>query len=245
MRQFGLIGRTLSHSFSVDYFTQKFSKEGIENARYDNFELADISDFPGILSSVSGLCGLNVTIPYKESVIPYLDELDNTAREIGSVNTITFNNGRTKGYNTDIVGISETLKPYLDWYMADALILGTGGSAKTVGYFFKKAGIEPRFVTRENSRHTNKITYRELTADIIRKYKLIVNCTPVGTHPHTDESPDIPYEGITDMHVVFDLVYNPPLTMFLDKALEKGATALNGSKMLIVQAEAAWKLWNE
>lgn len=243
MRQFGLIGYPLTHSFSPAYFAKKFEKENIADARYDAFELAEVSDFPKLLHNYPSLAGLNVTIPYKESIIPYLDEIEPVAAEIGSVNTILFQNGRTVGHNTDLLGISESLKPHLEWYMMNALILGAGGSAKTLAYFLKKIGIQPIHVTR-HPQHEDHLAYARLTPEIVLKHKLIINCSPVGMYPHVDEKPDIPYEGLTDMHVLFDLVYNPPMTQFLTEGQDRDATVLNGEKMLRVQAEASWKLWN-
>lgn len=243
MRQFGLIGYPLSHSFSPKYFAEKFEKEHILDARYDAFELNSIEAFPTFLKENHNLCGLNVTIPYKESVIPYLDEIEATAKEIGSVNTILFQEGKTIGHNTDLIGIAETLKPHLEWYMMNALIIGTGGSAKTVAYFLNKIGIESLFVSRY-ANATNQITYENLSTDLIQKHKLIINCSPVGMYPNNDEKPAIPYDGITDMHVIFDLIYNPEMTQFLKEAEEREASILNGKKMLQRQAEASWNLWN-
>jgi len=243
MRQFGLIGYPLTHSFSPAYFAKKFERENITDARYDAFELTDISEFPQLLKDHPDLHGLNVTIPYKESVIPYLDEVEPVAAEIGSVNTVVFRNGKTVGHNTDLVGISETLKPHLEWYMMNALILGTGGSAKTVGYFLRKIGIQPLYVTR-TPQAKDQISYGDLTSDIVQKHKLIINCSPVGMYPNVHEMPAIPYDGIGDMHVLFDLIYNPPMTQFLQQAQDRDAGIVNGEKMLRVQAEAAWKLWN-
>lgn len=243
MRQFGLIGHPLTHSFSPTYFAEKFQKEGISDASYTAFDLEDISQFPDLLKSNPELAGLNVTIPYKESIIPFLDQIDPVAGEIGSVNTILFQEGKTVGHNTDLIGISETLKPHLEWYMMTALILGNGGSAKTVSYFLKKIGIQSLFITR-NPSSADQISYSELTEELIQKHKLIINCSPVGMFPNMEEKPAIPYEGITDMHVLFDLIYNPPMTQFLQEAQDRDATTLNGSKMLRLQAEASWKLWN-
>lgn len=242
MRLFGLIGKPLSHSFSKDYFTRKFEREHITDAKYQNFELQSIEEFHQLIAEHPGLCGLNVTIPYKESVIPFLDEVHPVAKEIGSVNCLVIQNGKTTGYNTDIYGISETLKPHLEWYMTSALILGSGGSAKTVAYFLQKTGMEVQFVSREKA--VNTLTYDELTEEIIRRNKLIINCTPVGMFPYIEQKPQIPYEGISDMHVLFDLIYNPPMTGFLHEGMEREATTLNGEKMLRIQAEASWKLWN-
>lgn len=243
MRRFGLIGYPLAHSFSPAYFAKKFERENITDARYDAFELAHIPEFPQLLKAHPDLHGLNVTIPHKETVIPYLDEIEPVAAEIGSVNTIVFQNGKTIGHNTDLVGISETLKPHLEWYMMNALILGTGGSAKTVGYFLKKIGIQPLYVTR-NPQGENQIAYHDLTEDTVQKHKLIINCSPVGMYPNVEDKPAIPYGGISDMHILFDLIYNPPMTQFLQEAQDRDAGTVNGEKMLGIQAEAAWKLWD-
>ncbi len=245
MRRFGLIGYPLTHSFSPAYFADKFKKENITDSDYELFEMPDIEAFPELLKSHPDLCGINVTIPHKESVIPYLDELDPVASEIGSVNTILISEGKTKGYNTDLSGIAETLKPHLEWYMVNALILGTGGSAKTVKYFLEKIGLETLNVSRNPAKKKGQVGYEELTTDLIQKHKLIINCTPLGMHPQTDTLPSIPYEGISDMHVLFDLVYNPPFTRFMEEGEIRGATVLNGSKMLRVQAEASWAIWNQ
>lgn len=242
MKQFGLIGYPLGHSFSPAYFKQKFEREKITGVRYDAFELKSIDEFPAFLKKHPLLCGLNVTIPYKESVIPFLDELHPVAAEIGSVNTVVFRDGKIIGYNTDLSGIAESLKPHLEWYMMNALILGTGGSAKTVAYFLSKIGIQVNFVSR-NPEGENQLAYAELTEDIIQKNKLIINCSPAGMYPNIEQKPDIPYNGISDMHVLFDLIYNPPFSAFLNEAAMRGASYINGEKMLRTQAEASWNLW--
>ena len=242
MRQFGLIGYPLTHSFSPGYFAEKFKKENITDAEYNAYEISSIVQFPSLVQRLPNLVGLNVTIPYKETIIPYLNELDAVAKQIGSVNTILFRDGKSIGHNTDLIGISETLKPHLEWYMMQALILGTGGSAKTVAYFLQKIGIEPWFVTRTPT-EKNHIAYADLTPETVQKYKLIVNCSPVGMYPNVAEKPAIPYDGITDMHVLFDLVYNPSMTQFLQEGQDRDATIINGHKMLLAQAEASWKIW--
>lgn len=245
MRRFGLIGYPLTHSFSPAYFAEKFKKEQIKDARYDLFEMPDISVFPQFIKNNPELCGINVTIPHKESVIPFLHALDSVAGEIGSVNTILISQGQTIGYNTDVKGIAETLKPHLEWYMTQALVLGTGGSAKTVKYFLEKTGMEVLSVSRNPEKQRNEIGYGELTQELIQRHKLIINCTPVGMYPKADTFPPIPYEGISDMHVLFDLVYNPPYTRFMEEGEIRGATVINGKKMLQVQAEASWAIWNQ
>jgi shikimate dehydrogenase len=245
VRRFGLIGHPLSHSFSPAYFAEKFKKENITDAVYSLFEIPDIRQFPELLNQHPDLKGLNVTIPYKESVIPYLDSLDSVAAEIGSVNTIRIDSGKTIGYNTDLKGIAETLKPHLEWYMTQALILGTGGSAKTVAYFLRKAGLDVLSVSRNPEKKQNEIGYGDLTAELIQKHKLIINCTPAGMYPHEDSLPDIPYSGISHMHVLFDLIYNPPFTRFMEEGEMRSATVINGKKMLLVQAGASWEIWNQ
>jgi len=245
MKQFGLIGFPLGHSFSKKFFTEKFERENID-ARYDLYELADISEFTE-LKSKPELCGLNVTIPYKEKVMGFLDELDDTACEIGAVNVIKFIRSNDKlilkGYNSDAIGFENSLKPYLKPYHTKALILGTGGASKAIDYTLWKLGIETTFISR--TAKPGMLTYSELTAGTLNEYTIIVNASPVGTFPHADECPDIPYQFLTDKHLLFDAVYNPAETLFLKKGKEKGARGLNGEGMLIGQAEAAWKIWNK
>jgi len=244
MRKFGLIGNPLAQSFSKKYFTAKFEKEGID-ASYDLFELQDIREFTALLETPD-LCGLNVTIPYKEKVMPYLHELDETAAEIGAVNVIKFirhnNTLRLKGYNSDAIGFETSLLPYVKDYHRKALILGTGGASKAIDYVLLRLGIKTTFVSR--TAKPGMLTYAQLTQDILREHLLIVNSTPVGSFPHWDECPDIPYEFLTDHHLLFDAVYNPAETVFLRKGREQGATGLNGEGMLIGQALAAWEIWN-
>lgn len=245
MKKFGLIGFPLIHSFSKKYFTEKFENENID-AQYDLYELDDISKFNELISSVE-LSGLNVTIPYKEKVIPFLNELDETAARIGAVNVIQFRhiNGKSvlKGYNSDTIGFEASIKPLLLPRHSKALILGTGGASKAIVYALQKLGIETTFVSR--SSRTGCFTYQELNKEIIEEYKLIINASPVGTFPHTAECPDIPYHFIGTGHLVFDVVYNPAETQFLAKAKAQGATTINGEGMLTGQAVAAWRIWNE
>jgi len=245
MRQFGLIGFPLGHSFSKRYFTEKFDKEGIE-ARYDLFELESLSAFMA-LKEDNDLNGLNVTIPYKEKIIEFLDELDETAAQIGAVNVIRFirANGelKLKGYNSDAIGFGEAIEPFIQPIHRKALILGTGGASKAIDYTLRKMGIETTFVSR--TAKPGMLTYDTLSEKIINDYLIIVNASPVGTFPHVDESPDIPYQFITGKHLLFDVVYNPAETLFMKKGKEKGAVVMNGETMLIGQAKAAWKIWNE
>ena len=241
---FGLVGFPLGHSFSKKFFTEKFDKEDIQ-AEYRTFELGDISEIRDVLSS--GVKGLNVTIPYKQSVIPYLSDLNPIAKEVGSVNTIKIANENgniiATGYNTDIIGFENSIAPHLTSAHQSGLVLGTGGASKAVAYVLKKLGIRVTFVSRS---HANRIiTYGDLTADMIRSHLIIVNTTPVGMYPHVDACPDIPYDAIGEKHICFDLIYNPAETLFLKKAKRQNAITINGEAMLIGQAIASWNIWNE
>lgn len=239
MKTYGLIGKTLSHSFSKAYFTEKFTKEDVE-AQYLNFELASIDDFKNLIES-QNLDGLNVTIPYKESIIPYLDELDETAAKIGAVNTIRFlPNGKLKGYNTDAYGFAQSIKPFLAWQHERALILGTGGASKAIQYVLNELGIQTLFVSR-TPEGENQIAYTDLNEHYLNAFMLIVNTSPVGTYPNIDECPNIPYEHLSSEHLIVDLVYNPEETLFLKNA--KTTLALNGLAMLKHQAEKAFSIW--
>ena len=245
MRQFGLIGFPLGHSFSKKYFSEKFQNENID-ARYDLYELSNISEFPNLRNSIK-LSGLNVTIPYKEQIIPLLDKLDDTAASIGAVNVIRFdydNNGKATltGFNTDAIGFENSLKPFLKPHHKKALILGTGGASKAILYTLQQLGIECSYVSR--STREGQLTYSDLNEEILNDNLLIVNATPLGTFPKTDACPDIPYQFLTDKHLLFDVVYNPAETLFMKKGRDAGATALNGEEMLIGQAIAAWEISN-
>jgi shikimate dehydrogenase len=243
-RQFGLIGYPLSHSFSKKYFEDKFQKLQISDCSYTTFPLENINLFPPLLEREKGLLGLSVTIPHKETVIPYLDELDETAKEIGAVNCIKITNGKLKGYNTDAFGFKQSLRPFLDINHTKALVFGTGGASKAIGYVLKKLHIDVWFVTRtKNKNISNSFTYQELNEEIISVCKLLVNTTPVGMHPNTDCLP-LPYSAITSQHLVYDLIYNPAETLFLKKAKEQGALISNGHNMLCFQADEAWRIWN-
>lgn len=245
MRKYGLIGFPLVHSFSKKYFTEKFEKENID-AEYELYELDDIAKFNDLITK-NELNGLNVTIPYKEAVIPYMDELDETAAKIGAVNVIQFKRDNEnlvlKGYNSDAIGFETSIKPFLLPHHTKALILGTGGASKAIVYVLDKLGIETTFVSR--SKRQGCFTYSQLNKDITEEYKLIINASPVGTFPHADECPEISYQFITTEHLLFDVVYNPSETLFLKKGKAQGANILNGEGMLIGQAVAAWHIWNE
>lgn len=245
MRQFGLIGYPLGHSFSKKYFTEKFASENID-AAYELYPLENINMFPDLIQNQE-LTGLNVTIPYKEKVMPFLHDLDDTARVIGAVNVIKFirENGKTilKGYNSDTIGFSQSIRPMLKPHHTKALILGTGGASKAIEYSLRKLGLQTTFVSRKAS--TGILAYDELTTSIMDEYKVIVNCTPLGMEPANDTCPDIPYQAITNEHLLYDIVYKPAETLFMIKGKARGAVVTNGLEMLYGQADAAWKIWNE
>lgn len=244
MRRFGLIGKNISYSFSRTHFTKKFKKEGITDCRYDNFDIPSISEFPKIIEKTQDLSGLNVTIPYKESVIPYLDKLNGKAKAIGAVNTIKVTKkGKLIGYNTDYYGFKKSIEPLLKEHHKKALILGTGGASKGIAFALKKLNISATFVSR-NPSSKKEYSYENLNKTILTDHSLIINCTPLGTFPNLKECPNIPYECITNKHLLFDLIYNPTETEFLRRGKNQGATICNGSKMLHFQAEKAWKIWN-
>lgn len=245
MQKYGLIGYPLRHSFSIGYFNEKFRSEGIA-AEYLNFEIPTIGNLPDIIKENPGLKGLNVTIPYKEQVIPFLDELSKDTAAIGAVNVIKIlrQKGKTKlvGYNTDIIGFTQSIEPLLEEHHKKALILGTGGASKAVFHGLKKLGVESIFVSR--TKHPDMLTYEELTPEIIAAYTVIVNCTPVGMYPKVDFCPDIPYECLTANHLLYDLLYNPDTTLFMRKGAGQGSVTKNGLEMLLLQAFAAWEIWN-
>lgn len=244
MLKLGLLGKNISYSFSRNYFREKFEKENITGVSYENFDIEDISLFPKIIKNTEGLKGLNVTIPYKEDVIPFLDKLNKKAKAIGAVNTIKITKkGKLVGYNTDCYGFIKSLEPYLIKHHKNALILGTGGASKAVIYTLKEKGITCHYVSRTASKKV-KYTYEDLNGAIISKYQIIVNCTPLGTFPNVEDCPNIPYEGISEQHILFDLIYNPEETKFLRLGNQKGATTINGLNMLQLQAEKAWSIWN-
>ena len=246
MRKFGLIGYPLTHSFSKKYFTSKFEREGIFDCQYDLYEIPDITLLPKILNENPELEGINVTIPYKEKVIPYLDEMDPACQKIGAVNCIQIKEGNLKGYNTDYIGFRQSLEGFLGMNRPKALVLGTGGASKAVVQALRDMGISYFMVSRNTSENPDWITYQDLETNpsILELHHLIINTTPVGTFPKTEEMPEINPKNITGMHKVYDLVYNPEKT-FLMRSLEaRGALVKNGLEMLQLQAEAAWKIWN-
>lgn len=243
IHKLGLVGKDISYSFSVSYFTKKFEKENLPFT-YQNFDLEKISELKEILQNDKSIQGLNVTIPYKEQVIPLLDSLNRKAKKIGAVNTITVSpKGKLKGYNTDYYGFKKSIQPFLKPHHKKALILGTGGASKAITFALKKLGIRYDYVSRSQKEGVTFL-YSDLTEKIIADYTIIINCTPIGTYPNVNECPDIPYDGITDKHILYDLIYNPERTKFLQCGKLKGATVCNGMKMLELQAKKAWKIWD-
>lgn len=241
MHKFGLLGKNISYSFSKNYFTKKFVILELDNYKYFNFDIQNINEFPEIIAN--GVKGLNVTIPYKEQVLDFLDEIDEDAAKIGAVNTIKITNNKLKGFNTDVYGFEESLKPLLKTHHTKALVLGTGGASKAVIFVLKKLSIDYLVISRNPVK--NQIKYEDITKEILKEYSIIINCTPLGTYPDVDNCPDIPYHAITDRHLLYDLIYNPAKTKFLSKGKERGATIYNGLSMLELQAEKSWEIWNE
>jgi len=258
MKHYGLLGYPLSHSFSVGYFSEKFRREHID-ATYENFPLKTIGHFAGLLKDHPDLSGLNVTIPYKEAIIPYLDELDDQARDIGAVNVIKFKrneDGTVKliGYNTDVIGFRESIRPLIcalkerltactDEQRFKALILGTGGASKAVYYALKELGVESDYVSRKSA--PSVLTYEDLTVEVFEAHRIVVNTTPLGMYPNMDGLPQLDYSSIGSCHLLYDLVYNPRMTAFMRMGVSRGALVKNGIDMLHLQADASWNIWNE
>lgn len=243
-KRFGLIGKNIEYSFSKKYFTEKFSADLFTDFTYENFDIQSIDEFPKIIENNPDLKGLNVTIPYKQSIIPFLDTLSDKAFKIGAVNVIRFTKkGNLKGYNSDWYGFKKSLEPLLQPHHKKALILGTGGASKAVAFALDELDITYAFVSREANDQT--IDYERINATTFDNYQIIINCTPVGTSPNVKEFPPIPYQFFTEKHIAFDLIYNPEETQFLKKAKKKGAVIKNGYDMLVFQAEKAWKIWNK
>ena len=247
MDKYGLIGYPLGHSFSISYFNDKFADEGI-NARYENFEISSIDQLQEVLDTNPNLRGLNVTIPYKEKVIEFLDSITPEAQAIGAVNVIRVSHEgkktKLKGYNSDVIGFTKSIEPMLDsnWHKK-ALILGTGGASKAINYGLKSLGLETVFVSRYQRPGT--IQYENITPEVIREYNVIVNCTPLGMYPHTEECPKLPYEAMDYHTILYDLIYNPDETLFMKRGREQGAEVKNGLEMLLLQAFASWEFWHE
>ena len=239
---FGLVGRNIDYSFSAKYFKKKFSKKKLDNYSYKNFDIEDISQLKELISETKNLKGLNVTIPYKETVIPLLDSVSKKAQIIGAVNTIVVGKKKLKGYNTDHYGFRKALKPMLKPQHQKALILGTGGASKAVAFALRKLKIEYDFVSRTSTDVV--FGYNDIDESVFDEYQIIINTTPLGTFPDITECPPIDYSLFTKNHIAFDLVYNPEETTFLRRAKENGAQIKNGEQMLVYQAEKAWKIWN-
>ena len=247
MDKYGLIGFPLGHSFSISYFNQRFQDEGID-AVYENYEIPNIDALAEILDSNPELKGLNVTIPYKEKVIPFLDSISPEARAIGAVNVIRVthrgNKTELKGYNSDVIGFTKSIEPMLDkkWHQK-ALILGTGGASKAIDYGLRSLGLETVFVSRYE--RPNTIQYKTITPEVVKEYNVIVNCTPLGMYPKTEECPDLPYEAMDSHTILYDLIYNPDETLFMKRGAQYGANVKNGLEMLLLQAFASWEFWHE
>ncbi len=245
MDKYGIIGHPLGHSFSKNYFNEKFHNEGID-AEYINFDIQNIGNLPEVLATNPELKGLNVTIPYKEKVLSYLDYISVEARAIGAVNVIRVehkgNNVLLKGYNSDVIGFTRSIEPILEKFHRKALVLGTGGASKAVSYGLRSLGLETVLVSRFERPGT--IQYKDITPDVVREYKVIVNCTPCGMYPNYEECPELPYEALDSHNLLYDLIYNPDETLFMKKGREQGALTKNGIEMLLLQAFASWDFWN-
>ena len=246
MDKYGLIGHPLGHSFSQNFFNEKFVNEGID-AIYENYEIPTIENLSEVIDLNPNLLGLNVTIPYKEKVISYLDYLSPEARAIGAVNVIKIihkdNNTILKGYNSDVIGFTQSIEPLIKEDHKKALVLGTGGAAKAIHYGLKSLGVESICVSRY--KRPNTIQYEDITPAIIKEYNVIVNCTPLGMYPKVDECPKLPYESMDHHNLLYDLIYNPDETLFMKKGAQMGAIVKNGLEMLLLQAFASWKFWQE
>ena len=248
MKTYGLIGYRLGHSFSRSFFTEKFANENLPDHEYVNFELDSIEEFPKVFNQGKDICGLNCTIPYKQQILQFLDEIEAEAAQIGAVNTVKIinQNGRRilKGFNTDLYGFEHSLRPMLEPKHRKALILGTGGASKAIKFLFDKMGIVYLSATTKEVPGEKEIKYKQLTEDLMNEYLIVINATPLGTFPKVDACPDIPYQFITKDHVLYDLVYNPEETLFLKKGKSQGSKTKNGLEMLHLQAIRAWEIWN-
>ena len=247
MDKYGLIGYPLGHSFSISYFNQRFQDENID-AVYENYEIPSIDALPEVLSSNPELKGLNVTIPYKEKILPFLDSIAPEARAIGAVNVVRIshrgNNTVLKGYNSDVICFTKSIEPMLDkkWHKK-SLILGTGGASKAIDYGLRHLGLETVFVSRYE--RPNTIQYKDITPEVIKEYNVVINCTPVGMYPKTEYCPELPYEAMDSHTILYDLIYNPDETLFMKRGAEYGANVKNGLEMLLLQAFASWEFWHE
>lgn len=246
MKQYGLIGYPLSHSFSKKYFTQKFENEQITDSNYELYEIENIQDFPKVITQIPNLKGLNVTIPHKQNVMPFMTRLDPATERIGAVNTIkVMDNGDLIGYNSDYYGFKTSLLDLISDTNLSALILGTGGASKAVKVALEDLNIDFQYVSRKKNVDLKSITYEEVTPKMMEKYQLIINTTPLGMSPKTETFPVLPYQGMNETHYLYDLVYNPEMTVFMQKGLAQGAKVINGLKMLQLQAEKSWRIWND
>lgn len=244
MRLFGLIGFPLTHSFSKKYFEDKFCREGLNDCAFENFPLKNIEEIKQVIADHPNLKGFAVTIPYKKKIIRFLDEGTDAVRQMVACNCVKIENGKLKGYNTDVIGFEKSFKKNVQPHHTKALILGTGGGADAVAYVLNNLGMEYLFVSRNNEIRPKTISYKALAAALLEDHTVIINCTPLGTYPKVDECPNIPYEYLTPKHYLFDLVYNPAKTKFLEKGEEQGAIICNGYEMLEIQAEENWRIWN-
>ena len=242
MRQFGLIGRNISYSFSKSYFAEKFINENIVDAVYNVFDLQQIDEVEKIFAT-EGLVGFNVTIPYKQEIIPFLDELSPEAKKIGAVNTVLIKDGKRIGHNTDCYGFHHSILPLLEPHHKKALVLGNGGAAKAVFYILDELNIDYRIVSRNPTEE--QLSYENLNEKIVTEFPILINCSPVGTFPNIENAPLLPYQFITKNHLLYDLIYNPPVTKFLENGQNNGAKIKNGHEMLVLQAEKAWEIWNK
>ncbi len=240
--RFGLIGKDIDYSFSRAYFTQKFKDLNLDDHEYVNFDFQDIDELYTVLKEQKNIQGFNITIPYKQDVMKFITSIDRNAEAIGAVNTIKFTKDGLKGFNTDYYGFQKSIEPYLQKHHKNALIFGTGGASKAIAFVLKELGIDFKFVSR-NAKE-NQFTYTDLNKDIIEKYTILINCTPLGTFPNVEEKPNIPYQYISTNHLLFDLIYNPDKTAFLLEGESRGAQIKNGDKMLELQAEKSWEIWN-
>lgn len=243
MHNFGLIGKSLAHSFSKSFFENKFSEKNLKDYYYQNFEIEKIEEIKTVLNT-DNFFGFNVTNPYKESIIQFLDELSPEATTIGAVNCVKIINNKKIGFNTDAYGFGQSIKPFLDTSHERALILGTGGASKAVAFSLKNIGVELFFVSRSEKKNTKTFFYNELNERVMDAFKLIINTTPLGLYPNINRAPPLPYHLFTSNHMAYDLIYNPEQTLFLKQAKEKGAVTINGLSMLQLQAEKSWEIWN-
>lgn len=242
MKLFGLLGKNIDYSFSRGYFSEKFEKEQLPHS-YHNFDIPNINELDTIVKKTN-LCGFNVTIPYKQEIIPFLDKIDPIAQEIGAVNVVKVTKDKKLiGYNSDYYGFTDSLKPLLHSAVKKALILGTGGASKAIAYALTNLNITYSFVSRTPS-STDILSYEDLDDVVIKNHQLIINCTPLGTHPNIEKHPNIPYQYLTETHILYDLIYNPATTSFMQKGIDQGTKSTNGLQMLILQAEKSWEIWN-